>query len=427
MGLSVNPITDNRRRNSPSAWELSFICFLVLIIPTLEALKHLVLFLYMIAWFWRCSRNNDFGGKLDLIEYLVIAIICLSVFITPLFGPRSASSSLLENMDLIRMLLLFLLVRRTKFEDAQFVLIFIFAFAGVFIGLIHGWYVFYIQGIGSYPTLKSVGHVNHAAIYISLILCWSLIIYFTNESRKIAVLGLVVFIFLNFSLLPTLSRTSIGASFFTVFAICLFVYSRYRIRKPLLILGLLVVFAISSIGLNLPVVKEQVAFQNEPKGMIYDRIMLWNSASAVYKENLFFGTGAGSYRWATSPDRVQSVLTARSENFDPKLHSNLSHAHNLGINWLVERGLVSLLCIVTLFIVLVHGSLSRLTGKSVKTSVSFQQTATVLSTLILTAITSLANTTLHHEHGLLTMVMVGFLAKCTESKYQNGLTSFPPR
>jgi O-antigen ligase len=307
-------------------------------------------------------------------------------------------------------------MRRTKFEDAQFILIFIFAFVGVLIGLIHGWYVFYLQDIGSYPTLKSVGHVNHAAIYISLILCWSSIIYFSNKSRKIAILGLVVFIFLNLSLLPTLSRTSIGASFFTVFVISLFVYSRYRIRKTLLILGLLAVFALSSIGFNVPVVKEQVAFQNEPKGMIYDRMMLWNSASAVYKENLFFGTGAGSYRWSTSPNRVQSVLTARGVDFDPTLHSNLSHAHNLGINWLIERGLISLLCVVALFVVLVHGSLSRLTGKSIKTSVSFQQTTTVLTTLTLTVITSLANTTLHHEHGLLTMLMLGFLTKCTEPK-----------
>jgi len=137
-----------------------------------------------------------------------------------------------------------------------------------------------------------------------------------------------------------------------------------------------------------------------------DRVPIWRAALIASERNLLLGTGAGTYRQAVAPERIASTDHNRNSNL-----SFQAHAHNLFVNWMVERGIFALI-LLAIFLSLSALSLWRVISvfdRGKRDDGLYQTTVWCgAAALLILIIAGIPNTTLHHEHGALAVILLAF-------------------
>ena len=113
----------------------------------------------------------------------------------------------------------------------------------------------------------------------------------------------------------------------------------------------------------------------------------------------------GNFR-EISDARISKWLEAEEKLFDTeKYFRPFSHAHNLYINMLAERGAVGLGSLL-FFLGACGWSLAVAVSNKEASPEHFLSWGAAFSAWFVSIVTGLANTTLHHEHALLSMVLL---------------------
>lgn len=152
---------------------------------------------------------------------------------------------------------------------------------------------------------------------------------------------------------------------------------------------------------NAPVVERQIAGQ-QANNVLSGRDRIANVSLEAMKMNPLFGVGLSQWSKVT-PQVIENQLRAKNIPYVEENYFYAGHGHSLYLNTLAERGILGATSL--LFLMLLW---SRDLIKTYKTSKNncLLWGASFTSWLVIFGI-GLANTTNHHEHGLLGMLILG--------------------
>lgn len=375
------------------------------VLPFSEALKHFAFLLLVLVWLSHLTEENV-KLRLDIIDLIAISIPLLG-FVTAALSPFGTTKIAEANLDSVRLFFLWFVVRRMRISIHEIYYLWIAATAGVLFGLVLSAFEFYILKRSVLGELPSVGHINHSAIYLSFICAWTLIITVENRDPKLRFFALLALTFLIFSLFFSGSRGAIGA-----FCFFILIYFLSLIKKiglvPLLKYSLITAVIVGAASLLSPraYLKGGIPGEISLEAILPDRVPIWRAAVIASEQSLLFGTGAGTYKLAVTPERL------KLSGYDHTLRMSFqAHAHNLFISWLVERGILALGLLITFLIACLLwlwrcapfveiGSHSDLLHRTQKWC--------GIAAIMIIVIAGIPNTTLHHEHGALAMILLAF-------------------
>ena len=358
---------------------------MLLFLPLLEAPKQLFLTLALISGFYIIYKYKIAIQK-DIITYSIIAFILFSIP-GSIFGEYDIhiAKSLKGNLDLIRILILFIVIRAIPIDKESIKRVVIYPIMiGFSITVIWGVYDKIIYDTVSF-SLHSVGHRNHSAIYALMVFTLSMVLYFTQQNKTVWLFGMILSIYVIFA---TGSRAAIYA-----IPMLLVIYA--LLSKRVSIKQLSVIFALFSIvGISMIILFPDNFLIYKLKEGLSPAGRFFLSELALRKwidGNILFGIGAGNYKYINYQEYFQSM---------PLSHLP-SHAHNTLMTYLVERGILATAAYIV-FQISLAVKLYINSKESVYTTIA-------LMMLIANTIVSIVNTTFHHENGLL-MVTIWAIA-----------------
>lgn len=394
--------------------EALVLCAFAFVLPQFEAPKNFLWIAYVVLWVVNRRRARDFGGAWDSWDSLIAVWIALG-YVSALFAGLHRSEWL-SAFDVARYASVLWMMRRSEYGETTLRYLLASLIFGTLVALLRGYYemlfVARADGQPRFLGLNSVGHVNHSAIYVAIAfgaaLAWVRSAWRTDRPTHRAI-GLALCAAFVLSIFVMESRATVGISLVVGFVLLGIYAIRSGGRPWKIIFGMFLVIAAMAI------VKPEVVEKNsqliKESNVFSFRDSIWRAGFAAWRRYPIFGIGMGNYG-NIDLVRLEEWSRARGESFDGTHIMLSSHAHSLYLNTLAERGAVGLAILL-----LVLGSwvvvLVRTVPASVDPPVYWAYWGGSLSAWLIAVIVGLVNTTLHHEHALIsTLLLGGWLSLC---------------
>ncbi len=380
---------------------LAFCIFL----PLVEAPKNLAWLLYAGAWAVNRVRAAEAGGPwrtADSLALLWLGSAYLAAGFAGLDGPVWAKTT-----DVALGALLFWMVSRAGYGEQEQRWVLGALVASTVIGLAIGYWRMW-SGVGKSGTLQlhSVGHVNHTAIYIAIVLgvcaSWLFAGWRTWPGGR-RLVALAVTALLLASLVVTASRAAVGVGFVLLLVLALAWWPRWRVPLAATAAVLAIVSGLL-LGIGAEVVRKQLdnaAAQN----VLSFRDGIWRMGLAAWEKYPWFGVGKSNFVLITH-ERVRTWRTAAGKDYEEARYVHFPHGHSLYVNTLAERGLVGLGSLAVVLLAAL-AALVRWRPRPQDADFAWLAWGGAASAWFVTAGVGTVNTTLHHEHGLLAALLLG--------------------
>ncbi|HRE18742.1 MAG TPA: O-antigen ligase family protein, partial [Rhodocyclaceae bacterium] len=300
--------------------------------------------------------------------------------------------------------LVFMAVRRSRFEARQIWLLLGVLVVATLMTLAYGYWGYLVTRQRSNLGLHSVGHVNHSAIYMAIVFGLALAAASASALagwRRTVLWGVTLLLFV--SLLETVARGAlIPAGIFLVLWSFHWLVHRRGVSPVKLVVAACVFVVIALIAQ--PEVIDKTAL-NIAAGQVGSyRPALARVSVLAAREYPLFGVGPSQFH-KISPELVSQWQADGKAWFAPEDLYFSSHAHGLYANTLAERGLVGLAVLLTLL---------AAWGLALKRGVPGNDASPLAHTLwggalsgwVLTVVGGFFNTTFHHEHAMVTALLI---------------------
>jgi O-antigen ligase len=384
---------------------LAFCIFL----PLLEAPKNLAWLGYVGAWLLNRVRAGELGARLragwDRWDTLFALWIVSGYLVAAFAGLHHKEWG--GAHELARYAILGWMVKRGGYSEKEIHWVLGALVASTVAGLAFGcWRLWSGDAQSGTLQLNSVGHVNHTAIYIAIMLGVCATWLFARwrawtMGRRAAALAVSVFVLA--SLIVTASRGAIGAGLVMVPILAAAWWPRWR--APLVAsLATVALVVAAMIGFNAEVVRKQeinAAAQN----VLSFRDGIWRMGFAAWERFPWFGVGMGNYS-LISHQLVRTWRTEAGKDYDETRYVRFPHAHNLFVNALAERGVVGFAAFAAVLLAWLV-ALIRDRPRPQDADLSWIAWGGAASAWFVTVAVGMVNTTLHHEHGLLAVLLLG--------------------
>tara|TARA_B110000008_G_scaffold262549_1_gene285004 strand:+ start:64 stop:1308 length:1245 start_codon:yes stop_codon:yes gene_type:complete len=401
------------KMNKIAAVDLRFLLLAAMLVflPGVEALKNIFAFLFVLSWVLVSKKNNNWGGKWQIIDTILLLWILADIFVSinAVITHQLPGSNF---RDVIRFVLIAWVLSRIYFSKEKLNILALISVVATVITLA---YSYYSTG-GTLKELHSVGHINHTAIFllIAYAISLSLLLFeFNNLKKYQKIILFLTTITLFYATIDTNSRAAFGL--INVVTLINFIYLVIRLRKfyfAVIFSGF--VFIIGFIFWNNPPLALERMMEKEH--ILYDsaRVKINNFSYYAFKENPILGIGFGNYGQLENGDIQDSVIRDQGV-FDSSQFIASSHAHNVYFNYLVSGGIL-IFSIFLWFWAYIAWIIMRLffLPSSEKWII-----LSSISVFLINLIIGLFNTTLHHEHAILSMFVLGLLI----SRYRLALYS----
>ena len=361
-----------------------FLVVLLFTLPVTEGLKQISLTLFVLVGIYICVKEKK-QFKFDVIN-ISLFIFVLATFISCFINGVSPSRAL----DPLRCMLFFSVIRSVGVEKINFK----FLFFALFAGLITAFIPACIKKFTSNDPmalfeLKSIGHVNHSAIFMLLIFCAALIS--AAELKKIyekyiaiTVAGICVFGIMIAGSRATMYLLPVIA-FVILFYQIANKQANFKISLSLIIFFSIIAISYTYISAN--ITQDERIYSQLTKGVTGSetRYPIFASAFYTWLEHPFFGIGSGEFK-----------IIDITKYFPGNVEVHVSHAHNTFLTFLTEKGIIALLAYLVFQLSLF-----------VKFIKNFRQNSIVFLALLMLVfqnVISLVNTTFHHENALLMLL-----------------------
>ena len=361
-----------------------FLVVLLFTLPVTEGLKQISLTLFVLVGIYICIKEKK-QFKFDAIN-ISLSIFVLATFISCFISGVSPSRAL----DPLRCMLFFFVIRSVGVEKINFKFLFFALFAGLITAFIPACVKkFTSNDPMALFELKSIGHVNHSAIFMLLVFCAALIS--AAELKKIyekyiaiTVAGICVFGIMIAGSRATMYLLPVIA-FVILFYQIANKQANFKISLSLIIFFSIIAISYTYISAN--ITQDERIYSQLTKGVTGSetRYPIFASAFYTWLEHPFFGIGSGEFK-----------IIDITEYFPGNVEVNVSHAHNTFLTFLTEKGIISLLAYLVFQLSLF-----------VKFIKNFRQNSIVFLALLMLVfqnVISLVNTTFHHENALLMLL-----------------------
>jgi O-antigen ligase len=385
--------------------ETALLLGLCFVLPLLEAPKSLLWLAYAVTWIVNRARRRDFGGPWDLWDSLIAAWIASGFVVAAFAGLDGGQWH--GAADLLRYASLLWLAKRARYDRQQMrwilgTLVFS-TVVGLAIGHAQLW-----SGHAKSGTLElhSVGHVNHTAIYLAIMLgvCTAWVFARWRAWRVAArALALSVTALVLISLFETASRGALGVGLALLPLLAAAWWPRSRMPMAISAAVVALVAAIAVLGGAEAVRKH---WHNvEVDNVLAFRDGIWRAAFVAWRRYPWFGLGMNNYSRIT-PERVRAWDAEAGRTHEPERYFFTSHGHSIYVNTLAERGAVGAAALAVVLIAwatYLAGYRPRRTDPDEEWLVW----GCAAAAWVVTTAAGLVNTTLHHEHGILAALLLG--------------------
>lgn len=382
---------------------LLFACFL----PLREAPKTIFWALYTVTWLVNRIPQRNFGGKPTGCDYLVAAYLGAGLLSAAFAGIRTGhGKEWLANNDLFMQASLLICLWRGGYSCSQWRSLFAALLSSCILAEVEGLWLWKVTGANNALELKSVGHVNHSAIYLAIATGLAGSLYLAPETSKKRFYSLLVLGSGGLLLAGVLfsdSRAAVGAELVLLCALFVVACRRlptFRASIP----RVLVVVTVALLVFGGGAIQKQKDLAQANNTLSF-RDQIWRRGTVAWRAHPIFGIGMGNFQQITDA-RLKEWLEARQQKFEEgKYATPYSHAHNLFINTLVERGAVGLAALLALLCAWAWSLLKNLPriGDDSNTFLFWGGASTAW---FIAVVPGLVNTTLHHEHGLFSAILL---------------------
>jgi O-antigen ligase len=386
--------------NSAEQWAL---LAMVAFLPALEAPKKIAVVLFLAFWVINRWRSKEWGGSWSPWDFTALALIG-GAYASAAFGAFWPDKGLGAANDVLIYGLVFLALRRSRFEEKFLWRLVAVAIVATLLTLLYGYWGLLVTKKRVFLGLNSVGHVNHSAIYMAIIfsmaLAWAGAAIGSWQQRALLWVAVAM---LWLSLFVSGAR---GALIPVVVFVLLWLFARAgmmrrAVWKPVLLVLLMLGGAVALI----PGVVEKTKGNIEAKELAARRPALAKVALLAAREYPAFGVGISNFA-KIDPEVVAGWQDKSSQAFVTEEFYFSSHAHSLYFNTLAERGFIGFL---PLLVFLAGIGLALYRQRPLGGATPLQQTlwGTALGAWVITVVGGVFNTTLHHEHALIAMILFG--------------------
>jgi len=373
-------------------------------LPLIEAPKNQAWLAYVATWIVNRVRARDFGGRWDYWDTLFAAWIA-SGFLSAAFAGLEQSEWRGAG-DLLRYGSVLWLVKRAGYGPRELRWLLGVLVASTVAGLGFGYYQLLVSGKRRFLELHSVGHVNHTAIYLAIMLgaCAAWIFarwksWPVNRRTTALAIGVLVLA----SLVVTQSRGAVGVGLLVVPILAAAWWPRWRTPLVASVAAIAVTLALA-VGFGAEVVRKQQDREQE-RNVLAFRDGVWRAAMVAWEKFPLFGVGMDNYSGIT-PERMEKWRQDAGKPYDASQYSRFPHGHSLFFNTMAERGLVgtaALAAVLTAWLV----ALVRRRPRPQDPDHDWLLWGAAGSGWLVTVGAGMVNTTLHHEHGILATLLLG--------------------
>ena len=374
------------------------LCVFLFSIPISEAIKNIMWFLYIITWI--LHNKSRFNSKSIFCKNNNIHnLLFLTLILSPLFVAFFCTSNMDEwdgAWDVIRYGLFGWFISHSKLTLRFTYSLLVIALISSVIACTHG----FMTSYGGHIELNSVGHVNHSAIYLGQVL--GVTVCLLIPLVKIKTIYRIFLIFILLFILFIFSEMSARGAFipFTIFLLIIpLIFFTKKFKQFLIYIISLVLLFSSIIILDLGIVQKFFSMSDGK------RVQLFNTSVIIFKAYPFWGIGLENSKFFYFHDIIKSICDANNLKFLPeKLFFGGGHAHNLYVQALVERGMLGTIPLIFFLSYCVKVNITILRKYSRPPLLLVYGSTTCA--LIIVLIGGIFNTTLHHEHGLLSIFLI---------------------
>lgn len=399
---------DAEQNRARYPFEIGVLVALCIFLPLIEAPKNLAWLAYCATWLVNRVRDRArpgaFGGPWDRWDTL-FACWLASGFLAAAFSGLEQSEWKGAG-DLLRYASLLWLVKRAGYGTREVRLALGALVASTVAGIAFGYYQIHVTGKRRALELHSVGHVNHTAIYLAIMLgvCAAWVFarwkaWRTGRRAAAAAIGVLVLA----SLVVTQSRGAVGAGLIVVPILAAAWWPRWRapLIASIAVIGVTLALAI---GFGAEIWRKQQDRQQEANVLAF-RDGIWRSALVAWERFPVFGVGMDNYSGIT-PERVKAWREQSGKPYAAADYVRFPHAHSLYFNTLAERGSVGAAALGAVLIAWLAALWLRRPRPEDDDHAWLAWGAAAAAWLV-TVGAGLVNTTLHHEHGLLATLLLG--------------------
>jgi len=366
---------DGRAVRYADAAFMGGLALMILTLPISEALKNIGYLIALGGWVLKRVSRRDFR----------ITFTPIGVFLSLYFLISLASAAFAVNRwegfrgawDVFRPLSIFLMMVN-ELDGVGKIRFYLWLFvASTGIGVVWG-LASYLMGLRSRLEITSLGHSNHTAWYLVMMLALLISVLLFMDWKppaKIVVGGIT-----GATLLAVLLTYSRGALVAFV-ASLLFLAIPLRRWQPILgvaLLTLALVGGLQAWGTPWATHLEMVVAPDQDVSLS-DRFSLWKGSVLSLRDRPLLGVGPRNFKYLDH-ERYGFVQT--------------SHAHSLFFNVIAERGLLGFLSLMALFGCYAYVGIRRWPSKDSLSTVLWHA---AMGSFITVVVAGVANTTLHTE------------------------------
>ena len=384
-------------------------------LPSLEAPKNIFLVSYLITALYRQSQLASF--KWGIWDWIFLLLITSS-FLSALFPFVPGGYEWRGFRNMLFWVIFGWTLYRSEYNESEKKYLFIFTILMTLPPLIWGLMEYFVLHTKNALQLHSLGHVNHTAVYLSMMVGSSLSFLLSQiqAARKNNIFFVaLLFIFLAASVIITDSRGAFGIAFLLFYSMILL--SRVSVKTKVLCLALLSTFLFTIVFIMpAPVIKKQIANLNNHIVLSY-RDKVWQVAYETAKLNPLLGIGGGNWK-LIHIDQIKSAVESRGETFNAEDFAlQWGHPHNIYLSNLVDRGILGLITFLSfMFIWLI--TLIKSYKKYNQDSKAMLFIMGSFSAWMSIFGIGLVNTTFHHENALLALFFLGLHLNYLRQKNQ---------
>ncbi|MCE5181805.1 MAG: O-antigen ligase family protein [Anaerolineaceae bacterium] len=401
----------NTRLSNP--FEFFLLVGLIIFVPLLEAPKNIFWAIFIGVWVTNHFRTKDWGGAWDLWDSLIAIWILSSYFISAFSGLHNSEWG--GANDILRYASILWAIKRSGYNRIEFRWLLIAIAFSTLIALIYALWSLFITHTEHALELNSVGHVNHSAIYLAISFgaLISLVLAFWEKCHiGLRTLGAGLSLLFAVSIFISDSRAAVGISLLA--ALILGLAWLRRSKFPLVVLLATTTLLVGSAYLGQVAVVQKQESLTQSGIILSNRNLIWNMALVAWHKYPIFGVGMHNYN-QISFDKVKAWQEEAGNVYVASEYAGSSHAHSLYITSLAERGLIGtgilLGILLAWFLWLI-----RFLPKADDEDLAWALWGGSFSAFFVTVSIGLVNTTLHHEHAILSTMLLGMWLSFLKSR-----------
>jgi O-antigen ligase len=267
-------------------------------------------------------------------------------------------------------------------------------------------YVAMWRGKGGGLQLNSVGHVNHTAIYLAIMLGVAISWLFAAWrgwpvwARALALFASAAILL---GLVTTASRGAIAVGLLMLLVLGAGWWRRSRVPLQTAAAALAAIVLVMFAGGAEVLHKHYKSLESD--NVLSYRGEVWSMAVSTWQRHPWFGVGMGNFGQMT-PYRDRAARSKSGAAYDTTQALEFAHAHSLFFNTLAERGVIGSLALGALLAAWLFFLVRDLPPGSTEDEAWLLWGGAVAAWTV-TAGVGLVNTTLHHEHGILAAMLLG--------------------